>query len=36
MKKDIYIACVFLGMTLIGCDNILDSTPAVTISEDLF
>lgn len=36
MKKDIYIAYVFLGMTLIGCDNILDSTPAVTISEDLF
>ena len=23
-------------MTFTGCDNILDSTPAVTISEDLF
>ena len=36
MKRKIYIIYAFLGMTFTGCDNILDSTPAVTISEDLF
>ena len=31
MKRKIYIIYAFLGMTFTGCDNILDSTPAVTI-----
>ena len=30
MKRKIYIIYAFLGMTFTGCDNILDSTPAVT------
>ena len=29
MKRKIYIIYAFLGMTFTGCDNILDSTPAV-------